>query len=128
MQTEINLVAQLNVADLFNVLFPAGKIWSDPIRDLVTGKIDEVHDARGLLNLLRIEITQPEMPAEGDFVRIMSLHKSKELTSRVVIVVGCIRGLVPFVDNDLPPTERPAQLEEQRRLFYVALTEQKKFW
>lgn len=89
------------------------------------GKIDDVEDAQTLLDLLRTEITQPEMPAEGDFVRIMSLHKSKGLTSRITIIVGCIHGLIPFVDNDLPPAERAAHLQEQRRVFYVALTRAK---
>ena len=122
---EVNRLNQLSVADLFGDLFPAGGAWADPIRDLVTGKTDEVEDAQGLLDLLRTEITQPEMPTEGDFVRIMSLHKSKGLTSRATIIVGCIHGLIPFVDNDLPPAERPAHLQEQRRLFYVALTRAK---
>jgi DNA helicase II / ATP-dependent DNA helicase PcrA len=115
----------LGVTDLFDDLFPGGNAWSDPIRELVTGKVDEVEDAEGLLDLLRTEITQPEMPAEGDFVRIMSLHKSKGLTSRATIIVGCIHGLIPFVDNDLPPAEQPAHLQEQRRVFYVALTRAK---
>ena len=125
LQAEVNRLKQLSFADLFSDLFPAGTVWSDPIRELVTGKVDAVEDAQGLLDLLRTEITQPEMPAEGDFVRIMSLHKSKGLTSRVTIIVGCIHGLIPFVDNDLPPAERAAHLQEQRRVFYVALTRAK---
>jgi superfamily I DNA/RNA helicase len=71
---------------------------------------------------LRVTVTQPEMPQEGDFVRIMSLHKSKGLTSRAVIVAGCIRGLIPFEDRDATDEEQAAILLEQRRLFYVAIT------
>lgn len=125
LQTEVTRLNQLNVADLFADLFPAGIAWADPIRELVTGKIDDVEDAQGLLDLLRTEITQPEMPAEGDFVRIMSLHKSKGLTSRVTIIVGCMRGLIPFIKQDLLPAERPLHQQEQRRLFYVAMTRAK---
>jgi superfamily I DNA/RNA helicase len=125
LQAELARLGQLGVTDLFDDLFPGGNAWADPIRELVTGKVDEVEDAEGLLDLLRTEITQPEMPAEGDFVRIMSLHKSKGLTSRVTIIVGCIHGLIPFVDNDLPPAEQRAHLQEQRRVFYVALTRAK---
>lgn len=125
LQAELARLGQLKVADLFADLFPAGNAWADPIRELVTGKVDKIEGAGGLLDLLRTEITQPEMPAEGDFVRIMSLHKSKGLTSRVTIIVGCIHGLIPFVDHDLPPAEQPAHLQEQRRLFYVALTRAK---
>jgi superfamily I DNA/RNA helicase len=55
----------------------------------------------------------------------MSIHKSKGLTSRAAIIVGCIHGLIPFVDDDLTAAEQPAHLAEQRRLFYVALTRAK---
>jgi superfamily I DNA/RNA helicase len=124
---EANRLNQLNVTELFADLFPAGTPWADPIRELVTGKIDTAQDAQELIDLLRTEITQPEMPAEGEFVRIMSLHKSKGLTSRVTIIVGCMRGLIPFLKRDLAPAERPLHLQEQRRLFYVALTRAKEF-
>ena len=124
---EVNRLNQLSVTDLFDDLFPAGIAWADPIRELLTGKIEGIEDANGLLDLIRTEITQPEMPAEGDFVRIMSLHKSKGLTSRVTIIVGCMRGLIPFLKNDLTPAERPLHIQEQRRLFYVALTRAKEF-
>jgi DNA helicase II / ATP-dependent DNA helicase PcrA len=122
LHVELARLTQLTVPDLFNDLFAPGSNWAEPIRELVTGKVDAVEDAGGLLDLLRTEITQPEMPAEGDFVRIMSLHKSKGLTSRVTIIVGCIHGLIPFIDADMDPADQPAHLQEQRRLFYVALT------
>ena len=125
LQVEMSRLSQLSVADLFGDLFPTGSAWANPICDLVTGKVDVIANAQGLLDLLRTEITQPEMPAEGDFVRIMSLHKSKGLTSRVTIIAGCIHGLIPFVDKDIPTADQPAHLAEQRRLFYVALTRAK---
>jgi DNA helicase-2/ATP-dependent DNA helicase PcrA len=40
----------------------------------------------------------------------------------MVIISGLIDGLIPTVDLDLPREEYDRQLEEQRRLFYVALT------
>ena len=52
----------------------------------------------------------------------MSLHKSKGLTARVVIVMGCNEGMIPRIDYDEPLAEQKRSLEEQRRLFYVALT------
>src|SRR5690606_30858687 len=68
------------------------------------------------------QVTQPEVPTDPSFVRIMSLHKSKGLTAKVVIVAGVIEGLVPFLDREDPIAEQQRQLEEQRRLFYVAIT------
>lgn len=78
--------------------------------------------ARTLLERIRTAITQPEMPEEGDFVRVMSLHKSKGLSSKVVIVAGCLEGLIPTVDPDDPAAVQADKIQEQRRLFYVAMT------
>lgn len=125
LQAEISRLTQLSVTELFDELFPAGMEWADPIRELVVGKLIGVDAANELVELLKTEITQPEMPCEGDYVRIMSLHKSKGLTSRATIIVGCMRGLIPFIDKDLEPAERPLHFQEQRRLFYVALTRAK---
>jgi superfamily I DNA/RNA helicase len=55
----------------------------------------------------------------------MSLHKSKGLTADMVVVVGCLEGLTPFIDYDLSHVEQTRSLEEQRRLFYVAITRTK---
>jgi DNA helicase-2/ATP-dependent DNA helicase PcrA len=55
-------------------------------------------------------------------VRVMSLHKSKGLTSKVAIVAGCIEGLIPTTDSDHTPAQAQANLHEQRRLFYVSMT------
>jgi len=125
LQGEMNRLAQLDVTAIFDDLFPAGMDWANPIRELLTAKIQGVDSVADLLDLLRTEITQPEMPAEGNFVRIMSMHKSKGLTSRITIIVGCIHGLIPYIDDDISPDELAIHLGEQRRVFYVALTRAK---
>jgi superfamily I DNA/RNA helicase len=75
-----------------------------------------------LRDAVRDAITQPELPAEADFVRVMSLHKSKGLTANTVVVAGCVEGLLPWIDYNAPQAEQDRQLWEQRRLFYVAIT------
>ena len=53
----------------------------------------------------------------------MSFHKSKGLSSPVVYMVGCVDGLIPSrPDPEKTPNENAAKLEEDRRLFYVAMT------
>jgi superfamily I DNA/RNA helicase len=37
--------------------------------------------------------------------------------------MGCIEGMIPDVDYKLSPKAQEATREEQRRLFYVALTQ-----
>lgn len=61
-----------------------------------------------------------------DYVRVMSLHKSKGLTANTVIVCGCLEGLIPTANDNATPEEQQRSLEEQRRLFYVAITRTKK--
>lgn len=79
-------------------------------------------DASELLDEIRTGVTQMETPTDVDFARVMSLHKSKGLTARVVVVMGCIEGMIPRIDFDATPAEQRRSLEEQCRLFYVGLT------
>lgn len=47
----------------------------------------------------------------------------KGLSAPVTIIAGCVEGLLPKQpDSDLPEADRIAQLEEQRRLFYVGIS------
>ena len=112
----------MSCADLVDRLFPKSAEWATTLREMAQGILNNVSTPKELLDELRNQITQPEMPEEGDFVRVMSLHKSKGLTAKVTIVSGCIEGLIPTVDDDLPQREQDECLREQRRLFYVALT------
>jgi DNA helicase-2/ATP-dependent DNA helicase PcrA len=76
-----------------------------------------------LLSRIVEAVSQPEIPSDVTEVRIMSLHKSKGLSSSVVIVAGCIDGLLPAEpEPGTPLAQRQAVIEEQRRLFYVGIT------
>lgn len=76
-----------------------------------------------LYEALYESITQPEVPMEVAEVRVMSLHKSKGLSSPYVFIVGCVEGLLPAkVDPKIPVEEQEARRQEDRRLFYVGIT------
>lgn len=76
-----------------------------------------------LYESLQQEFTQPEIPLEVAEVRLMSFFKSKGLSSPNVYIAGCVDGLVPSREDPAKPlAERRANLEEDRRLFYVAMT------
>jgi len=93
------------------------------LRTLVLDLIPSVLSVPDLLSAVMQTVSQPEIPPDVAEVRIMSLHKSKGLSSPVVVIAGCIEGLLPAEpDPDLSPQEQQASLEEQRRLFYVGVT------
>jgi ATP-dependent exoDNAse (exonuclease V) beta subunit len=80
-------------------------------------------EPKALLDELRVAITQPELPgSDSDIIQVMSLHKSKGLTRDLVVVAGCMAGTLPFIDDEDSPEVQAAKLDEQRRVFYVAIT------
>jgi DNA helicase II / ATP-dependent DNA helicase PcrA len=107
---------------LLDTLFPENEEWADEVRRLAEKLGLEGLNALGQRDMLRNALTQPELPTDVEYVRVMSLHKSKGLTADLVVVTGCVEGLIPTIDYDMPDDERELLLREQRRLFYVALT------
>jgi DNA helicase-2/ATP-dependent DNA helicase PcrA len=118
----LETIAQKDVAELIDSLFPAGNDDVAVIREAALLALPELESAGDLLDLIRTSVSQPMVPEEADYVRVMSLHKSKGLTSRVTIVAGCTQGLIPFLDTRHSTQEASLSLKEQRRLFYVAIT------
>ena len=121
LQQRINELDSLRCEALVDALFPAEHDWTNLIRSLALNIEGNDYDAEMLREALRIGITQPELPTDVDYVRVMSLHKSKGLTADLVVVVGCVEGLIPMVTGN-SIAEQNISLEEQRRLFYVAIT------
>lgn len=72
--------------------------------------------------ILQESISMPEVPEYVDHVRIMSLHASKGLGAKFVILSSMVDRLMPFRKDELTDVEMEKTIEEQRRLFYVALT------
>lgn len=59
---------------------------------------------------------------DSDTVTLMTIHAAKGLEFEAVFVAGLEEGLFPLGRS----LENPADLEEERRLFYVAMTRAKK--
>lgn len=107
-------------------LFPDGDASVRDLRALtleVLEGLETEDDREALLSELVSAIAKPEVPSEIEDVRVMSLHKSKGLSAPVTIIAGCIDGLLPRQpDGRLPLGRQQAEVEEQRRLFYVGIT------
>ena len=114
-------LSSLNLRDLIDSLLPEDDGACAALRDIAEQAFVDSEDIHQLFNRIKDIIVHPEVP-DGDFVKIMSPHKAKGLSSKVVIVTGCIEKLFPFVDKSLSPRKQEDAVREQRRLFYVAIT------
>jgi superfamily I DNA/RNA helicase len=112
---------QLDLAALIDQLFPLKSADLAGLRAVALEALVHETDASGLLRKVVEAITQDEVPQNPDFVRIMSLHKSKGLTSKAVYIVGAVEGVLPTIRDDAPAAAE-AGSQEGRRLFYVAVT------
>jgi ATP-dependent DNA helicase UvrD/PcrA len=111
--------------ELVDAVFPEDEAWSTALRDLIASFNRDWTGAAQLRDQLRSVITQPELPTDVEYVRVMSLHKSKGLTADLVVVADCIQGVIPRVNVKVSQADQDRLLFEQRRLFYVALTRAK---
>ncbi len=93
------------------------------LAEVMNDNLMDSADLPDLLDRMSVAITQPDVPDEVAEVRIMSLHKSKGLSSPFVFIAGCVEGLLPGApDLTTSVAARQAKLEEDRRLFYVGIT------
>jgi DNA helicase-2/ATP-dependent DNA helicase PcrA len=122
-ETQLSSLAEHDGVDAFiEAWLPA-----DQHTQLLAGTVSkckgDAASVQELYDALYTAITQPEIPLEVAEVRVMSLHKSKGLSSPYVFIVGCVEGLIPSrADQNLTIAERLAKLEEDRRLLYVGIT------
>ena len=122
------LEALPDLASIVDRLLPQGQDSTRDIRSLALNILAELqHDDRNeFVSELSTVINQPEISMEIEDVRIMSLHKSKGLSSPVTIIAGCVQGLLPRQPPEgSTPIQQDHHLEEQRRLFYVGITRAK---
>jgi superfamily I DNA/RNA helicase len=82
--------------------------------------------AHALANLLRLLSlnTEAETQDPGNVVTLSTMHGAKGLEFTVVFIAGAEEGLIPHARTiDMRATDvDPQDIEEERRLFYVAVT------
>jgi superfamily I DNA/RNA helicase len=123
LQARLAALLPLDVPHLIDSLFPDGTPDAALIRQIALLVAPNAANVKDFVSELRVAVTQPELPGpQGNAVRIMSLHKSKGLTARLVVIAGCVSGIIPSIDFQAPLGEQNRQREEQRRLFYVGIT------
>ena len=114
------------IPELIDILWPPGDTDCEEIRGLAIAASLSASTTEQLLNEMMVYIIQPELIGDDEnVIRIMSLHKSKGLTAKCVIISGCVAGALPMIKEGISGPERQKKMEEFRRLFYVALTRTK---
>lgn len=118
----IEALAIEDLDQLVETIFPAGVDGLEDIRPIALECARNSRTAAELCERIVIRISQEDVPEHPDFVRIMSLHKSKGLTSKCVYIVSALNGIIPTIRGTLTEQEERASYDEQRRLMYVAIT------
>jgi DNA helicase II / ATP-dependent DNA helicase PcrA len=115
--------AKDQLPSFIDALFPETDPHVAELRELALAQSEVAETPRDLLATMMKEITQPDIPPTVEEVRLMSLHKSKGLSSPYVFVAGCVEGILPPSFDAAPSKHaKDAALEEARRLFYVGIT------
>ena len=73
-----------------------------------------------LMSGVTADVGQPK-PADDELLRLSTIHQAKGLEFTVVFIIMLVEGLFPSTRS----LERPESEEEERRLFYVAVTRAK---
>jgi len=105
-----NLSRQENVQELLNAIHEFCETRAD------ADEPAQLTDFLSEVSLLTDQDTDKE--SEKDKVTLMTVHAAKGLEFKVVFVVGMEEELFPSLFS----MESPRELEEERRLFYVAIT------
>ena len=71
------------------------------------------------LNKITLITRDDDQDTEGGKVGLMTIHAAKGLEFKVVFLAGCEDAIIPHARA---LEEDPANIEEERRLFYVAVT------
>ncbi len=110
----------LNIRELVSVAAQYDNYKNDDVdADSKTAGIES------FLSNAALATDQDELSENRDAVRLMTVHASKGLEFEHVFIAGLEQDLFPFKKMDEADIDQ-AQEEEERRLFYVAITRAKK--
>ena len=80
---------------------------------------EEEESIYSYLNKITLITRDDDQDTEGGKVGLMTIHAAKGLEFKVVFLAGCEDAIIPHARA---LEEDPANIEEERRLFYVAVT------
>ena len=93
------------------------------VNSVKTFEMSEEGDGKNIVEYinsiaLQTDIDELKEEEEREYVSLMTIHNAKGLEFPVVFITGVNDGLIPHSNS----RNSPEQMEEERRLFYVAIT------
>ena len=106
-------------SDYIKTLFPNYLQRMDDLQSLIgfAQRFTDLQELLSQLVLMNSETSKTSIDLEEDQLRLTTVHQAKGLEFPVVFLLGCSEGLFPLkraIDR--------GDLDEERRLFYVAVT------
>lgn len=92
------------------------EIWDDYKKEAKNYKTWK--EWKKAIEIYRIKLAEANQSKGG--ITLSTMHRSKGLEWKNVFIIDCVEGIYPF-----EKATKPEQIEEERRLFYVAMTRAK---
>ncbi|MBF0414041.1 MAG: UvrD-helicase domain-containing protein, partial [Desulfamplus sp.] len=142
-----NLLQSKNTAEFLKIMIDELQIEkvinknkkSIEIADLLIKEAEKYPDPARFYEHITMKRDIDTIDYQAEKVALMTMHASKGLEFKVVFIVGCENGLIPFfsrsgfnhlednqtspnMDNGKGADRQCEDIDEERRLFYVAMT------
>jgi superfamily I DNA/RNA helicase len=105
---------------LFGILNSDAKV-KEAFARLVEVVVNFGTDLIGFFSSIALHTDTDVYAQQAEKVPLMTMHAAKGLEFPVVFITGCEENLIPFKQRN----SEQADIEEERRLFYVAMTRAK---
>ncbi len=104
---------------------------------IITSKAEDAFDAliilagqhkeetTGFLESITLQTDQDTCDLKAERVPLMTMHAAKGLEFPIVFIVGCENGYIPMIREEKGGRPQISNIDEERRLFYVAMTRAK---
>ncbi len=102
-----------------------GSPWFCSVYDRLKALADIFPSPLEFMDNLALAQDQDALSRKAEKVSLMTMHTAKGLEFPVVFVAGCENGLIPFSRGNKENQE--TDMDEEKRLFYVAMTRAKEF-
>lgn len=115
----VKLCTDINIVEYLQTNPDYKNNWQERLENIqelvnVASEYSNIEDLLSQAALYSIE----EDGEKADAINMLTMHSSKGLEFKAVIIVNCNEGTSPHYKS----LDSPKQLEEERRLFYVAMT------